>query len=98
MRRPCASHWQFHGLGHLCQLLFPVGELLDKVSLLQQLLLPQCEISILERHVRQWRGLTIGESFVQTAQLGYEHSERPAISDDVMHCQEQKRFLWCQTK
>src|SRR5262249_53315942 len=71
--------------GCAVQPLSPVGELpFEKLSL-ERLPLPDGEIRVLNRQLRQIRGRAAGMSLVENAELAEENAYRPPVRGDVMH-------------
>ena len=76
------------------QLSTPVVQLLLQGFVLQPFLLPGREVDILNRQIRQRRGLfSPKKSVVERRQLFLEHSERPPIAGNVMEVQQQRMIF-----
>src|SRR5689334_3099337 len=55
--------------------------------------LPRCEIAKLERESRKSYRLPDQERFVEGCEFLKQQADRPAVSDDMMHRQQQNVFL-----
>ena len=67
----------------------PVGELALQHLALQPAALPQREVGILQRQLRQRRGLALDEGVVEPRHFGHQDSPGPAIRDDVVNAEQQ---------
>ncbi len=78
------------------ELLPPVGKLLLQKLALQPLPLPVGKVRILDRQLRQRRGLPSRKRAVEGRQFPEKEFHRPAVRDDVMHGQQQHVFRLAQ--
>ncbi len=76
-------------VGRAGQLLLPPLELRVERLALQPLTLPDGEVGVLERGLRQGRRLPRGERLEERAQLPRQHPHGPQVRDDVVHRQHQ---------
>ncbi len=72
--------------------LAPVGELAFQHLAPQPLPLPDREISVLHRQLRQRRGGAGEGGAVERLDLAQHHPHRPAVGDDVVHREHQRPF------
>ena len=56
--------------------------------------LPDCEVGVLRRQIRQRRWLVLREGGVKCTQFLAQHAHGPAITDDVVHGQQQQVLLF----
>src|SRR5260370_20096130 len=70
------------------QLLFPIGQLVLHEPALEPLTLPMGEIHVLNKQLRQGRGLPSSEALVKQGRLTQEDPERPAIEDGMVDVQQ----------
>ncbi len=67
------------------QSLLPIFHLAIQPLTLQPLALPDGEVSVLHGQLRQFRTSPRSEGFVSRTQLLEEHTDGPAIRNDVVH-------------
>ena len=89
--RPVRGQLQ-HG-GRAGQPLLPERELPLQQRAAQPLALPEREVGVLDRRLRERRGAAGGKRLVERAQLAEEHLHGPAVADDVVHAEEQHVLL-----
>jgi len=65
--------------------------MLARLRAAQQLLLPLCEITVLQRQFGERRGGAFPRGDVEGEQVAQHHLHGPGIADDVMHVQQQYR-------
>src|ERR1043166_7696751 len=75
------------------QLLFPISELFGEYVTLQQFTLPEHKVGILNRQLRKRWLLPFRERSIQRRDFAHDHTERPAVGNEVMHTQQQHMFL-----
>src|SRR5262249_35750424 len=73
----------------LRQRFLPISTLLLQRLAPQALSLPQRIVRVLDRQLRQRRGQSCAESFVEQRELVSHHARRPAIGDDVVQRENQ---------
>ena len=74
--------------GETRQRLPPVGDLPFQQLARQLLPLPEGEVRVLHRELRQRRGPALQEGAIERSELLHHHADRPAVGDDVMEGEE----------
>ncbi len=85
--RPVGGQLQ-HGVG--VELLAPVRKLRVQRLALEPVALPGGELGVLHAQRGQRRRLARGERGVERAQLPHQHTQGPAVGDDVVHVEQQQ--------
>jgi hypothetical protein len=60
---------------------------------LQVLVLPACEVRVLDAQLRERRGQAAREGAVERRRFAHEHAHRPAVGDEVVHGQQEQLLL-----
>ncbi len=68
----------------------PVIELAGELVAVEPGALPHGEVGVLDRQLRQRRGLAGGEGAVERRRLAHQHAHRPAVRHRVVHHQQQQ--------
>src|SRR6185436_12647545 len=76
---------QLDDSGSVSQLRAPVIKLCGEHFTLQPTALPVREVRVLQRQLCQWRFFTTHISAVERPYFTHQHTDGPAIADDVMH-------------
>src|SRR5215475_3035987 len=74
------------------ELLSPIRKLLEHIATRLPVPLPVRKVCILRRSF-QSQHLSGGEGLIESGKLVREHTERPAVADDLMHGDQQEVFL-----
>jgi len=70
------------------ELMFPVAELRMEDIALEPITLPDSEVSILNREIRERRSVTGGKCSVKRIEFVMKDPGRPAVGDDMVHGKE----------
>src|SRR6185369_17133335 len=85
---------QIQTLRHTCQLLLPVPQLpLQRPALFQPPSLPHRIVHILDRQRLQLRTPALLQHFQNLSQFSGQDPQRPAVTDDVVHIEQEQVLL-----
>ena len=87
---------QFHYRRIAAQLLFPEGELFLEHVALKPLPLPDGEIGVANRQLRQRCGSSLDKACVKVGQFMEKDFHRPLIGNDVVDVHDKQMFPWRQ--